>query len=134
MSSWLLLGGGFAAFFLMRTLWLARPGLPITTAIQELKLNSAVLVDVREPSEWTSGVAHQAALLPLSDLAGARQQWEDFLTKHRSKKILLYCHSGSRSGQAAARLRREGYDAINTGSLHAWRQARWPINLPRSSH
>lgn len=118
----------------MRTLWLARPGLPITTAIQELKLNSAVLVDVREPSEWTSGVAHQAALLPLSDLAGARQQWEDFLTKHRSKKILLYCHSGSRSGQAAAQLRREGYDAINTGSLHAWRQARWPINLPRSSH
>ncbi len=134
MSSWLLLGGGFAAFFLMRTLWLARPGLPITTAIQELKLNSAVLVDVREPSEWTSGVAHQAALLPLSDLAGARQQWQNFLAKHRTKKILLYCHSGSRSGQAAAQLRREGYDAINTGSLHAWRQARWPINLPRSSH
>jgi rhodanese-related sulfurtransferase len=103
----------------------------MAAAMQALKSNAAVLVDVREPSEWTSGVAHQAALLPLSDLAGARQQWQNFLAKHRTKKILLYCHSGSRSGQAAAQLRREGYDAINTGSLQTWRQARWPINLPR---
>ena len=131
MSTWLLLGGGFAAFFLIRTFWLARPGLPMAAAMQALKSNAAVLVDVREPSEWTSGVAHQAALLPLSDLAGAREQWQNFLTKHRTKKILLYCQSGSRSGQAAAHLRREGYDAINTGPLQTWRQARWPINLPR---
>ena len=44
-----------------------------------LKSGKAVLVDIREPSEWKEGVAASAVLLPMSDLNGSRSQWKPFL-------------------------------------------------------
>ena len=119
----LLIPAGLAAAFAVRMLFLARPGIPLEEAKAALKSGRAVLVDIREPAEWASGVAKQAALLPLSDLRGARAQWRAFLDKHKGDKLLLYCHSGSRSGMAAARLRGEGFDAVNVGPLRDWDRA-----------
>jgi rhodanese-related sulfurtransferase len=126
----LLLGGGAAAF-IIRMLFLQRPGLPLDEAKATVKSGAAVLVDIREPGEWTTGVAKQAALLPFSDLRGAQAQWRGFLEKHRGRKLLLYCHSGSRSGLAAAQLRGEGFDCVNVGSLRDWDRAGWPICRPK---
>ncbi len=126
-----LLVAGLAVFFVIRLLVLARPGIDLATAKVALKSGTAVLVDVREPGEWTGGVAKSAALMPLSDLRGSRSQWGVFLTKHAGKKFLLYCHSGSRSGMAAAQLRKEGLDAVNAGSLRDWDRAGWPICTPK---
>ncbi len=127
-----LLLAAVAAAFIIRMVIRARPGIDLATAQASVKSGSAVLVDIREPSEWRAGVARQAALLPLSDLRGSRTQWRAFLEKHHGKKLLLYCQSGSRSSLAAAQLRGEGFDAINAGSLHAWDRAGWPISPPRS--
>jgi len=118
--------------YIIRMLYLARPGLPLEAAKAALKSGQAVLVDVREPAEWRGGVAKQAILLPFSDLRGPRTQWDAFLTKHRDRRLLLYCQSGSRSGMAAARLRKEGLDCVNVGSLRDWDRAGWPICTPRS--
>lgn len=126
-----LLVAGLAVFFVIRLLVLARPGIDLAAAQAALKAGTAVLVDIREPSEWTGGVAKSAALMPLSDLRGARAQWGAFLTKHAGKKLLLYCQSGSRSGMAAAQLRKEGVDAVNAGSLSDWDRAGWPICKPK---
>ena len=121
-----------AVAFVVRTLWLARPQIKPGALRAALKAGTAVLVDVREPSEWpTTGVAKQAALLPLSDLRGSRAQWNPFLEKSRGKQILLYCLSGSRSASAAAQLRREGLDALNAGSLAALDRAGLPVCRPR---
>ena len=111
--------------------WRARPGIDLADAQAAVKSGSALLVDVREPSEWRGGVARRAALLPMSDLRGSRAQWRAFLEKHPGKKLLLYCQSGTRSGMAAAQLRGEGLDAINAGSLRAWDRAGWPICTPK---
>ena len=126
-----LLIAGLAVFFVIRLLFLARPGIDLTTAKAALKSGAAVLVDIREPAEWTTGVARQAALLPYSDLRGARAQWRAFLAQQPGKQLLLYCHSGSRSGLAAAQLRAEGFDCVNTGSLRDWDRAGWPICTPK---
>lgn len=126
-----LLLAGLAVFFVLRLLVLARPGIDLTAAKSELKSGTAVLVDVREPGEWAGGVAKQAARLPLSDLRGSRKQWGSFLQKQAGKKLLLYCHSGTRSGLAAAQLRKEGLDAVNAGSLRDWDRAGWPICTPK---
>lgn len=126
-----LLVAGLVVFFVIRMLVLARPGIDLASAQAALKSGSAVLVDIREPSEWAGGVAKQAALMPLSDLRGPRTQWRAFLTKHAGKKLLLYCHSGSRSGMAAAQLRKAGVDAVNAGSLRDWDRAGWPICTPK---
>jgi rhodanese-related sulfurtransferase len=92
-----------------------------------LKAGTAVLVDVREPVEWATGTARQAALLPLSDLRGPRKQWRTFLEQNHGKLLLVYCRSGTRSALAADLLRREGLDARNAGSLSALDHAGWPV-------
>jgi len=91
----------------------------------------AVLVDVREPPEWARGVAAKAALLPLSDLAGARRQWKPFLAGVGEREILLYCHSGSRCGLAARILAAEGFRTANAGTLRAWDRAGLPVCKPK---
>lgn len=110
------------------TLWRARPQVKPDELKSTLKAGSAVLVDVREPAEWVAtGTAKDAAPPPLSDLRGARRQWNTFLEKHRGKQLFLYCQSGSRSALAASYLRRAGHNARNAGSLAALDRAGWPL-------
>ena len=116
------------AFFAW-TFWRARPQVRPDELKTALKAGTAVLVDVREPSEWAAtGTARDAALLPLSDLRGERRQWKPFLEQHRGKQLFLYCQSGARSSMAAALLRREGFNARNAGSLAALDRAGWPLS------
>ena len=110
-------------FFVARSLWQARPTIAPVEANAAIKSGNAVLIDVRESGEWSSGVAQSAALLALSDLRGSRTKWEPFLKAHRDKQLVLYCVSGTRSGIAAGLLRREGFNAVNLGGLSRWTSA-----------
>lgn len=120
----------FLAFRLFRMFW---PRVRPAVAAAEIAGGRAALIDVREPGEWTGGVAAGAMLLPLSDLHGERTQWRPFLERHRDRRLLLYCQSGTRSGLAAARLRREGFHAVNLGSLLGWRLAGGAVVTPSPS-
>jgi len=100
-------------------------------AAQLVKAKRALLVDVREPAEWARGVAQKAALLPLSDLTGGRQQWQPFLDQVDGREIILYCHSGSRCGLAARILAGEGFRVANAGTLGAWHRAGLPVCRPK---
>jgi rhodanese-related sulfurtransferase len=100
-------------------------------AAARVRSGDAVLVDVREPSEWKGGVAEGAALLPLSDLAGARTRWKPFLAQVGNREILVYCASGIRSGRVAQLLSAEGFRATNTGGLKDWAAAGWKTTAPR---
>ena len=87
----------------------------------------AVLVDVREPTEWAeTGVAAPAALLPMSDFDGDRKLWAPFLEKNAGKQIILYCRSGNRSGKVAAKLAAEGKSVANSGAFKDWAAAGLP--------
>lgn len=89
----------------------------------------AVLVDVREPSEWVeSGVAAPAVLLPKSEFdEGLIGEWKDFLAKTGDKQIILYCRSGRRSGTVAAALAAKGYKVANAGGFKDWQAAGLPV-------
>jgi|UniRef100_UPI00404A4FA4 rhodanese-related sulfurtransferase len=117
-------------FFVARSLWQARPTIAPVEANAAIKSGNAVLIDVRESGEWSSGVAQSAALLALSDLRGSRTKWEPFLKAHRDKQLVLYCVSGTRSGIAAGLLRREGFNAVNLGGLSRWTSAGLPLSRP----
>ena len=119
-----------AVFFLVRTLFFSRPGIGALEASQAIRAGSAVMVDVREPGEWLSGVAKPAVLLAFSDLRGNRSGWQPFLEKNRGKQIVVYCASGARSGAAAALLRREGHNAVNLGGLSRWAGVGLPTRRP----
>jgi len=88
----------------------------------------AVLVDVREPSEWAeSGVAAPAALLSKSEFdAGLIGEWKDFLAKAGDKEIITYCRSGKRSGAVAAALAAKGHKVANAGGFKDWQAAGLP--------
>lgn len=131
MNWFLLLIVAFVLFMAVRQLIASRPGIPLDDAKAALHAGTAVLVDVREPLEWPSGVAKTAALMPFSDLRADGPQWRAFLEKNRSRKILVYCASGTRSGMVASRLRKAGFDAVNAGSLRDWDKTGWPICSPK---
>jgi rhodanese-related sulfurtransferase len=95
-------------------------------AAQLVADGKAVLIDVREPDEWTDGVASPAALLALSDLTGPRRTWKPFLEKNRDKELILYCRSGGRSARAAQLLAAEGYHTANAGGFNDWARAGLP--------
>jgi len=103
-------------------------------AAKRVAAGTAVLVDVREPAEWETGVVATASLLPLSDLRGERKVWKPFLEANKDKEIILYCRTGNRSGQAAALLSAEGKKTANAGAFSAWEAAGQPVRTPESSN
>jgi rhodanese-related sulfurtransferase len=119
-----------AAVLILRLALKSRPSTSCRDASRAVQEGSAVLVDVREPGEWGSGVAQTAALLPLSDLRGKRERWGSFLKANSGKRIMLYCQSGMRSGMAASILKAEGFDAANIGSFQDWKRQGLPVRTP----
>lgn len=124
--SYFIFAAVLVGFALLR-FFFSRPGLKPADARGAVEAGTAVLIDLREPGEWTSGVARQAVLLPFSDLRGPRTKWTPFLEQHRGQRLFLYCAAGVRAGLAARTLRAEGIDAVNVGSLDAWARAGWPV-------
>ncbi len=107
------------------------PRLTPAEAAQRVAAGEAILIDVREPSEWAdTGVAGPAELLPMSDFNGDRAQWSPFLKKHAGKPLIVYCRSGTRSGKVAAALKAEGVDVSNSGAFKDWQAAGLPVRKP----
>ena len=131
MNSVYLILAAFVVFFVARSLWQARPTIAPAEANAAIKSGQAVLIDVRESGEWSSGVAQSCVLLAFSDLRGGRKKWRSFLEKNREKQLVLYCASGARSGMAANLLRREGFNAVNLGGLSRWTSAGLPLGKAR---
>lgn len=78
---------------------------------QAVAKKKAVLIDVREPTEWAAGHLQAAALLPLSRLKKGVPADELGKTLPKGKIVYLHCKSGGRSLIAADLLTKQGYDA-----------------------
>ena len=85
----------------------------------------AVLVDIREPSEWETGWIEGALKVPMSQLS-------DQLEEHRDRPLVIYCAHGNRSLRVADALAEAGYDdAVSlAGGIVAWEHAGFPIETP----
>lgn len=68
--------------------------------------NQAVIIDVREPFEWSQGTLPDSELIPLASLA----QMSANLDKRRP--ALMVCRSGNRSQHAALLLKHLGFDRV----------------------
>ncbi len=118
-----------AVFFVVKRV-MAGPSVDPTEADARVKAGTAVLIDVREPDEWSDGVAAPAILCSFSDLRGPRAQWKAVLEENKDKELILYCACGASSGIAAGMLRKEGYNAVNAGGYGSWRSAGLPVRQP----
>ncbi len=82
----------------------------------DLVQRGAVLLDVREGSEWAAGHAESAVHMPLGQL--------DLVHLPQGHPVVAICRSGNRSGRAAERLQSQGYDVRNVaGGMAGWEQA-----------
>ncbi len=87
-----------------------------------LMKEGAILLDVREASEWRAGHAPKARHVPLSELARRAGELPP------GRPIIAACRSGSRSSRAAVLLARQGRQVSNlTGGMHAWARAGLPV-------
>jgi rhodanese-related sulfurtransferase len=89
------------------------------------KSTDAVIVDVRNPDEWTTtGIPAGAALIPLPQF---EQRAPQELPK--DKPIYVICNSGNRSTVASAILIKDGYKKVYNidGGIQAWLRAGLPV-------
>jgi rhodanese-related sulfurtransferase len=94
-----------------------------TLAATRLMNDGAVVVDVREEAEFSTGHLTSAKHIPVGDID---KRISDIPA---GKPVLVYCANGTRSGKAAAALKKAGRDQIFnlSGGIAAWKQAGLPV-------
>ena len=84
---------------------------------EKMKTNSVVLLDVRTTDERSRSSIKGSIHIPLHEL----RRREKELEKYKSREIVCYCATGSRSGSATATLTKLGYNAANMkGGIAEW--------------
>jgi sulfur-carrier protein adenylyltransferase/sulfurtransferase len=101
------------------------------SAVREQLSNGAVVVDVREVDEWSTGHIPGARHVPKSYLESRIEG----AVKDRSQHVILYCQSGNRSAWAARTLIEDlGYEHVEsmTGGITLWKDRGYEVETPRS--
>jgi rhodanese-related sulfurtransferase len=93
---------------------------------QLMNHENAVLLDLREPSEFKDGKLPGAVHIPMSELA----KRGDELARLTSRPVVTYCALGRRAPSAAATLAKLGFANIYSlrGGVKAWKDAGLPMD------
>ena len=104
----------------------AEVGVSPTGAVQMINRDKAVVVDVNEPAEFTSGHIVGSRNIPLSELESKLAT----TVKNKAVPLILVCESGMRSARAVQTAKKLGYEQAQSlaGGLKAWREASLPID------
>ena len=98
-------------------------------AALEAQTDDLRLVDVRTPAEMAQGMIPGAEAVPMHLVPLRLEEWRN------SKRLVVYCRTGARSGQVCAFLQQHGIDqAVNLrGGIVDWYRKGFPIEKPSSS-
>lgn len=95
-------------------------------AVQLMNHQEAVMVDVREDSEYTTGHVQDSIHIPLGKL---RERVGE-LEAYKGRPVVVGCRSGHRSASACAMLRKQGFEKVYNlrGGILAWENASLPVS------
>ena len=99
--------------------------------VREQLNNGAVVVDVREPEEWSAGHIPGARHVPKSYLESRIEG----TVPDRAQHVVLYCASGNRSAWAARTMIEDlGYEHVEsmTGGFTLWKDRGYEVETPKS--
>jgi len=99
--------------------------------VREQLSNGALVVDVREPEEWSAGHIPGAKHVPKSYLESRIEG----AVPDRSRHVILYCASGNRSAWATRTLLDDlGYEHVEsmTGGITLWKDRGYEVEVPRT--
>lgn len=81
-----------------------------------------LLIDVRTPEEFASGFIAGAVNIPVEELSQRLSEVP------QDEAVVVYCHSGNRSHQAAQILEGAGYSQVyDLGGISQWQAAGMPV-------
>jgi rhodanese-related sulfurtransferase len=85
----------------------------------------ALVLDVRETGEWSSGHIQGARHITLAQLEKRMSEIEKF----KEKPIIVVCASGNRSASACGQLKKGGFDKVYSlgGGVSSWIEANLPL-------
>jgi rhodanese-related sulfurtransferase len=90
------------------------------------KGEKVTLIDVRTPDEFTQEHIEGAILIPLQTL----DKNLGLIANVKNQKIIVYCHSGSRSVAASRLLADNGFTPLNVkGGITEWKAQGLPTQL-----
>ena len=100
----------------------------LEAARDALDKSSAIVIDIREPSEHATGVAKGARLIPMSQLSQRIKE----VPQGADQPVLLICNTQNRSSRVAEQLRAAGYNNISyvNGGMSQWAARGWPMVKP----
>jgi rhodanese-related sulfurtransferase len=86
---------------------------------------NAIVIDVRESSEWNTGHIAGARHIPMPKLQEKLAELEKF----KQRPLIICCLSGNRSSVAASTLRKAGFEKVFNlaGGITSWREAKLPL-------
>ncbi|NTV97018.1 MAG: rhodanese-like domain-containing protein [Thiobacillus sp.] len=93
-------------------------------AVMLFNHEDALVLDVREQSEYQDGHIGRSKHIPLGQLKSQLGN----LDKYKDKPVVVVCRTGSRSGHACGILRKAGFENVSnlSGGIMAWEQAGLP--------
>lgn len=96
-----------------------------TGALQLINHKNAIVLDVREDSEFKAGHLLNSKWIPLGKLKDRIGELE----KYRDQPVVVVCRSGNRSGTACSILGKEGFlQAYNlAGGVVDWQKRKLPL-------
>jgi rhodanese-related sulfurtransferase len=102
-------------------------GLSPNSVVQLINKERALLIDVREESEYKLEHIVNSLHVPLADLEARLEQ----VHQNKARPLVLVCASGIRSSKAVQIAKKLGYQEAHSlsGGLKSWKE----VNLPTQS-
>jgi rhodanese-related sulfurtransferase len=97
----------------------------VSDAVQLINHRDALVIDVREDSEYNAGHIPHSKHFALGHLAGRVTELEKF----KGHPVVVLCRSGMRSASACSVLKKHGFNEVYNlkGGIMAWEQASMPV-------
>ena len=94
-------------------------------ATQLMNSRNALVIDVRESSEFAQGTVTGARNIPLAKIKERRSE----IARYKTRPVIVVCGAGQRSAKAVTTLGNAGFTEVYNlaGGLKAWRAAGMPL-------
>lgn len=98
-------------------------------AVTKMNDDNIVILDVREPNEFTKSHIEAALNIPL----GKVEEKLPTLQKYKQQPIIVTCQTGARSVAACKTLTKAGFDKVFNmlGGMQSWEDNKLPIKVSK---
>lgn len=117
-SNWIVIGIASVALLLAGCTQSDLASVSAKEAATMFAEQKAIIVDVREDSEWNEGHIAGAIHIPLAQVESRLSE----LVQYKDSTVIVQCHSGKRSAKAAGLLQGAGFSKVYNlaGGIMAW--------------